>query len=248
MSKLAICLHGLVGNSIGKSCDSESDDKKILDLSYKHWADYIIGPQLNRGWEVDVFVHSWSVGLEQEIKDSFNPKLMTLEDQPEFEIPEYIRGTESRKHAHYCRWYSCKKSVELKSLHEKNNNFIYDSVMCARFDIAWLKKIIFEKHDQSKLWIPRWAKKKPERKLKDFWWFSSSKNIDAFATLFDHLGEYNRPESDCEFNVELGISSHYMMPHHLRKIGLPFGLVLEAANDWRGDCPLVRYKYFKAEE
>ena len=254
MSKLAICLHGLVGNSIGKSCDGDRDDKKVLDISHEHWAQYILNPQLNRDWEVDFFIHTWSTSLEEEIKSLFKPKLIISEDQPKFNIPEHIRGSDSRKHAHYCRWYSCKKSVDLKSSFEKDNNFAYDSVMCARFDIAWQKKIVFEKHDQDKFWVPHWgipASKKPVVKFKDFWWFSSSKNINSFSTLFDHLEEYNRPDSDCGYNKKLGLSSHFMMAYHLKKIGLTFGQTLQAARsgeDHKGDCPLVRYKYFDAQD
>ena len=59
------------------------------------------------------------------------------------------------------------------------------------------------------------------------------------------------PESGLGYNPKLGISSHWLMPFHLKKIGLNFAQTLKAAKsgwDHKGDCPLVRYKYFDAQD
>ena len=255
MYKVAVCLHGLVGNAIGKSQEHNKNSREVLELAYKHWHKHIIRPQTKRDCQVDFFIHTWSEDLEEDIVRLFNPRAIKTQSQPSFDIPDYVKGEESRKHAHYCRWYSNKESVDLKSAHENENGFIYDCVMCARFDIAWQKKIIFKKHDQKQFWVAKWStdkpggkgQKPPTKKCKDFWWFSSSKNINKFAKLYYRLDEYNKPKN-ASINKKLGVSNHFLMSYHAKKLKLNFGLVLESRDNFaNSDFPLIRYHYFDAK-
>ena len=124
----------------------------------------------------------------------------------------------NRKQQCYSQWYSRKKSVELKKEYEIENNFTYDFVMISRFDVCFFTDIPFADLDSDYLYAPENTdplidgkkakynaaliyKKNPERVefktnswkakgLMDFWFLSSSKNMDEFAKLFDHLDSY----------------------------------------------------------
>ncbi len=53
--RVAICLHGLVGNAVGKSYNSYDGAKEVLKLSVKHWFDHVVNVQENT--DVDFFTH-----------------------------------------------------------------------------------------------------------------------------------------------------------------------------------------------
>ena len=75
--RVAICLYGLVGGKDGK--DGSGEDipfKKCYDRYKKHIFD------IN---ETDVFIHSWSQHLEDDIVDLYKPKLYQFQKQKMFE-------------------------------------------------------------------------------------------------------------------------------------------------------------------
>ena len=61
----------------------------------------------------------------------------------------------------YSKWYSTKKSVDLKSEYEKEIDIKYDMVMVTRFDIAWQTDIIFKdlnlNHFYAGIWNRRYT-------------------------------------------------------------------------------------------
>ena len=247
--KVAICLHGLVGNSVGKSYDSYDGAKEVLRLSVKHWFENVVNVQENT--EVDFFTHSWSVGLEEDIVSGFKPKKYLIEPERTFEIPKHVVGTEDRKQAHWHRWYSCQQAVKMKKDYEEKNNFIYDCVMFARYDLAWTKAPKFKEYDQNKFWVSNWYHKNgkvpAKYKCKDFWFFSSSANIDKYANLYDNLNKYTLPGASGQNGV-LGVSSHHLTSYHLNKLKFPVGYTLKATSqqlDTDCDFPVIRYVYFK---
>lgn len=140
MIKSALCLHGFVGSIAGKSGTTIIDAEIVLKLAYKHWKKYIIKHN-----NLDIFIHCWNVELQDLILKLFKPISAKFNNQITFLIPEIIPGLEQRKHSHYSRWYSFYKVNELKCKYEEQNNFKYDYVMNARFDIAWQKPIFFNK-------------------------------------------------------------------------------------------------------
>ena len=248
--KVAICLHGLVGNAIGKSYNSYEGGKEVLKLSIKHWFENVVNVQENT--EVDFFTHSWSVELEEDIVSGFKPKKYLIEPERTFKIPKHVTGTENRKQAHWHRWYSCQQAVKMKKDYEEKNNFIYDCVMFARYDLAWSKAPRFKEYDQNKFWVSNWYNRgimtPASYKCKDFWFFSNSDNIDKFANLYDNLDKYTLPGASGQ-NAKLGVSSHHLTSYHLNKLKFPIGYTLKARkeNDIDCDFPVIRYVYFKSK-
>lgn len=152
--KVAICLHGLVGNASTKS-GYENSDKRVLDIASKNYLENIINPN-----NADVFLHTWDTDLENEVIEAFKPKDFIFEKQKIFNIPKHVRAQgfpnpERRKQNHYSRWYSFKKSVMLKRNWEQKQGFKYDCVLVGRFDTSWEKTVDFSSFDMGKVYTGR---------------------------------------------------------------------------------------------
>lgn len=242
--KYAICLHGLVGNIVGKSGSSDVGAETVLRIAHQHWDRYFMTP-----YNTDIFIHSWNTDLEPELKRFFSPKSMIVEKQKTFEIPDWILGDEKRKQNHYSKWYSNKESVDLMLKYQIENNFTYDFAMIARFDIAWQKPIVLSQLNPSKFYIGGWIRN-PLSKVKDFWFIGSPKNIKRFSTIYDRIEEYNSSKVNAISKAN-GISNHKMAARHLLNLELDLESLLYCAHDSDGDksdYPLVRYYYFDARK
>ncbi len=139
--RIACCIYGTVGGSKGKDgAGGHRDD--ILRLGYKHLKKRII----NKNDSIDFFIHCWDTDMEEKIKQLYRPKSCHFEKQVYFDIPECVQGKElSTPNNIYSRWYSTKKSVQLKKDYESKHGFKYDCVLLSRFDIAWRNDFIFSK-------------------------------------------------------------------------------------------------------
>ena len=174
--RTAICFNGLVGSTHGKSHDLQGDFKKCFEISTPLYKEHIIDKN-----DTDIFVHSWSTILENEIINTYNPKKHLIETQIIFDIPGYVGGDENRTQSHYSRWYSAKKVIDLKNEYEKENNCKYDCVMLARFDLAWQTDLIFEEYDQKYFWVGKWPKK----------WFQGKELSDLDYWKISDGGKYS---------------------------------------------------------
>lgn len=121
------------------------------------------------------------------------------------------------------RWYSTKKVVDLKKKYEIENNVIFDLVMLTRLDMAYFSKFEFDKISKKNLTVPHHNdvpaprnnyktkieknNKTYEKGISDFWFISSSENIDRFSKLYDYFGNYN-------------ISSHISSLQHAKFLNL----------------------------
>jgi hypothetical protein len=121
----------------------------------------------------------------------------------------------------YSRWYSTKKVIELKKKYERENNFKYDLVFLARLDWAFIKPFKFNKKMSNYFVVshhndvpsPRNNYKSKIKKnnktfkngLADYWFISSSKNIDKFSKLYDKIKDYH-------------LSPHISALQHIKKL------------------------------
>lgn len=145
--KIALCLYGVVGGVEGKASYSKSSSDKVFKIGYEHYKKYFLDK-----YNIDVFVHTWSVNYKNNIIKYYNPKKFLFQKQKEFEIPSYVEISQEYKERdsnriqnHYSRWYSTKKVIDLKKQYEEENNFTYNFVLITRFDVAFFKSIKFEK-------------------------------------------------------------------------------------------------------
>ena len=268
--RTAICFNGLVGSTHGKSHDLQGDFKKCFEISSPLYREHIIDKN-----DTDIFVHSWSTILENEIINTYNPKKHLIETQIIFDIPGYVKGDFNRTQSHYSRWYSAKKVIDLKNEYERENNFKYDCVMLARFDLAWQTDLIFEEHNQKNFWTGKWPKKILDgRMLSDVeywkirdtdsnfdtvwwgyphngdgllgsWFFSNSENMNKFSRLYDNLNEYTKVDN-CPNDRSDRISNHRLSLYHLEQINLIDNLKFCEKN-WHDDFGTVRRRYYKTK-
>ncbi len=224
-ARIALCFHGIHGGekNSGKNFSVTDFNKGINNSSanvVKTTTKYF-NKNIFPYNDIDIFFHSWDTSLKEEMVRLYNPKKFIVEKQKKFNIPEYV-GTqplgggydEQRGQAHYSRWYSFKKSNELKQQFEIENNFKYDLVIHSRFDLCWLEKIIFGDYFDPKYFytsgISNHGKEYPDR-----WFISSSDKMDEFANIYDNLNDFCNPKSNNFIPQYAGISSHFIVYSYL---------------------------------
>jgi hypothetical protein len=194
--KVALCLSGLVGGIKGKSQDKVEGSKESFKISSEHTKKHIIDKN-----DVDVFIHSWEVDLQNMIVEAYKPKKFHFEQQIIFDIPPHLPNN-LRAQSHYSRWYGNKQAISLKSQWEKENSFLYDAVMVLRFDSVWYTDVDFSKFDMNNFYLPKlylrtgqqfgWPDMGPE--VIDHFMFSNTTTMNIFFnTMFDKLNDYTRP-------------------------------------------------------
>ena len=258
--KVALCLHGLVGSTKNVSYDrdeSDFDGKKLCTgLASRDWKKYIIDEN-----DVDVFIHSWELDLEDYLVESYQPKKYQMEKQVIFK-PEH-KEDNSRNRACYSRFYGFKKVIELKQKYEKDNNFKYDCVVVSRFDLAWNRSVKFSDYDMSYFYNVELIKDgtwfgyprnthlkgtKERKEIMDWFFFSNSEFMDRFSLLYDYIGHYNKTIYQWK-----GMSPHFLIYAYLEEIGvipdlLKPGLKGASPNstEWLDDdyCNIIRRAYF----
>ena len=221
----ALCLFGKIGGTQGKDGLGERIDYEMCARSYQQ---HVIDVN-----NCDVFMHCWDVDLEVKLTELYQPKDRHFEAQINFG-----KGAEHRLRS---RWYSTKRSVQLKALHETIYGMKYDWVMLGRLDLLFFVDFVFSQLDTGYFYAANWntppliSKRhrvtgqinepdKTNRSLvkegvSDLWFIAPSQKMDTFARLYDHIDE-------------VGCSGHYA----------PWAYMEKYMGDPRR---IVKYKYFR---
>ena len=143
----------------------------------------------------------------------------------------------------WSRWYSTKKVIDLKKEYEFKKNFKYDLVMLTRLDMAFFSKFEFEKIPKNLLTVPNHNdvggprneyktqivknNRTYEKGISDFWFISSSENIDIFSDLYKHFRNYNISSHTSSYehsknsNLELNFYKYRGIDHEaIRRLNL----------------------------
>ena len=176
--KIALCFFGKTGSRGGKTTYNKHDD---IDPQLAHFFYKI---NLLDEYDVDVFIHSWSINKKNELLSLYKPKDHIFEKQ-KFFFPikslflefkkiitlkqklvwlynlffAYNYGTPYKyrfkcAQATYSRFYSAKMSLNLMNSFEKKNNFTYDFVISARLDLCIFRKLNFKNFRGEFLYFP----------------------------------------------------------------------------------------------
>lgn len=199
--KIAICLVGTVGDSKEKY-GSFGNGFTPVDYRIGHYFTMknIVEPNTLLGYEVDFFIHSWSVDFENELVDSYRPKKYVIQKQLNF------NQDTPRKNAIKSRWYSTRECVSLKRSYEVDNNFVYDYVMLHRFDRSFKVPLLFDQYKKDLFYASHTeycenseCSCKSLERFHDTWFFSNSENMDRFSTLYDtlHSRDVASPHEQC---------------------------------------------------
>jgi len=265
--RIALCFAGIVGGAKGKGGKGPSD--KVLQIGHEHYKRHILDKN-----DVDVFVHTWSVDNVPDIETLYKPTWMVFEPQIMFDKNP---KRNFRKNNHFSRWYSTKRSIELKREYELENNFTYDCVMTTRFDIAFNIDVLFHEFDMNNFYVTYWDKlfdqhnnhvsnkdmyrvdtsqfkhvpigwPHDDNGLLDLWFFSNSKTMDQFGTLFDKMKDYLKP-GGCPNDKSGWISNHQLALYHLKQMKAEDRILFTmhyGVNELE-DYSLIRRKYFNSD-
>jgi len=213
--------------------------------------------------DVDIFIFSWQVDKEEEFKKYLNPKKIKLIPQIDFEIPEHLKGkNDKRVIAHYSRWYGVKEVMKLKREYEEENNFKYDLVVNARFDLCYNRPFDFSSLPTTEFHIPihpdrvnyGWPTSTSE--ILDHIFVSNSDIMNEYSNLFDKLDEYTLPGECRQWNI---ISNHFLMVWHLWKLNLLYLDVVKKSfstytesevgnQEGTTDYDIIRYRNLSVED
>jgi hypothetical protein len=222
--KIALCLHGVVGNLYTNKDDRVWKEDVDYRLGLEHYRRRLFS--VNDA-DIDVFIHSWSTAYEQEIRRDYQPKSCLFEEQIDFGKANVVR------HFNRSRWYSTKATVALKRAYEREHGFEYDWVVLSRFDLALFKDLVLSKYDPEFFypghheWKADTIFVKEEPMFCDFFYYATSRKIDAFSTLYDDLDR---------IEVE---NAHWQSLIHAKRLGFSLRSDFRKADEFE----LIRYVY-----
>lgn len=245
--KIALVLHGKIGGTAGKHLANEVSSNEVLELAYKHNKEHIIDP-----YKADVFLHSWSIELKDEILSLYQPKRELIQSQIDFSIPDYVRADRVRAFAHFSRWYSFRESLRYSTSMSSiaPDYFGCSHVIVQRFDLCWNITPDFEKMDPKYFWVGN-STLDTNREWSDRWFCTNPADMLKFATLFDCIPLYMKNENELPSSKQYsGISSHQLVKHHAKKLDLKekfkynFGGYKQQPNDYNE----IRRQYFNDDK
>jgi hypothetical protein len=149
--------------------------------------------------DYDIFCHTWSDDPDMHklhfIENDNNTKDILIENRKTFlekEIFEKNKRNEVNVQGMLRQLYCLKKCNELKTLYEKQNNFLYDIVIRIRPDSYIINNTILEKNAET------WDMENyvyttdhdDHHGYNDRFYFSNSENMDFLSNRLDLLDEY----------------------------------------------------------
>lgn len=254
--KIALCLYGKVGFKTGKADRRDVESIEILKASFEKYQSNLIAP-----YGVDVYIHSWSTSLKDNILDLYKPQNFVIETQKNFEINHSFERSFL-----YSRFYSAYSVTELIDKNKK-----YDLIIMSRFDLEW-NITDLSLFNPQKFNVAHycgygdsigaddflWGKWRSEKKrpfwsaselhhfhydvedygIFDHWFASSQEDMLTFGKLYLHLDEIR---SKAKKNKHGVMNPHLMILFYLKKTGL-----FEKINFTSHylDTPLIRRSVF----
>ena len=195
--RVAVCLHGLARGSAVEAGGAYAEKFAYLRSKLE-------------GYDVDYFIHSWDVDIQEELTLIFDPKLTVFEPQVNFH-DEMVSLIDPGRYANNNNGdlfktlsfaYSRMRSVELKRDYEKQNDFRYDCVLISRFDVGHhnnglnkTSKLKFTpEKDMDKIYQAFWDQ--TNAGASDHWFYGSSELMDKVGSFYNHIIDYLQPWSD----------------------------------------------------
>lgn len=228
--KVAIGFFGVLGGA-GKG-SSDGKQKEILQIAVDHYRKNIFEPNEKDDTRVDTFCHSWSKPFEDQIARVINPSDLWVEEQEVFDVPSWVGPFPERNQAHYSRWRSTQKVMQLVEKAEETSHTPYDIVMLTRYDIAFQKPFVFSEYEPGCFWIQPWCRPYKNGKLvsnKDFYRVKDQLGeivIKHEGWPFDEIGETRNALLDFFF---------FSSSRNMKKFGALYGHLNEYLKP--GNCP-----------
>jgi len=135
-----------------------------------------------------------------------------------------IQNREKEALRAYSRWYSSQQTIRLKEQYEEQQGFKYDAVIVLRLDVGFYSTLNMYEYDLTKFYASHWndyptaqndfqmnlVNHNKAKGFLDFWFFSSSQNMDRFGELFDVIKNYHinphrssyQHSQKCKFDID----------------------------------------------
>lgn len=270
MSRVAICLFGMVGGRSLKAGDGQVEDILDPSIAYELMEKNIV----QENDEVDYFIHSWSMECKQKLEELYRPKISIIEPQVDFSqtklsvfraiswrdklklLFSLVRNRKSFKSQidywewyafrTHSRWYSTKQVVELKKTYEEKHDFVYDVVLLTRLDVGFFTPIRFSEYDMNFFY----ASNRNQAPTKENGYKSDRGNHDEGNSFLD-LWYFSSSSNIDRFAVLYDVMNRYALsPHksswqHVCKV-IGKSKVRYTLYRWF-DHEIIRRKLFKSE-
>ena len=221
--KVALCLAGYIGfakrfNVQSKLSKNESEPLP-LDIGYES-----IKKHFMKDYDVDTYVHSWSVDREKDILDLYKPKKYIIEKQ---------RGEDDGiLDNRYSQWYSRSKSLSLAF----ESGIEYDWLMVTRFDLIFNTPFLLENLNNKNVYL---AGDRRPTEVNDVYFLSGIKNMKHISNFYSKLPESGYAINSTRGNLKGGI--HWATGVYIRQdLGLGSGSIQYIGSDTNGTIKFVR--------
>jgi hypothetical protein len=198
--KMAVVFHGIIGgldgrNGIGAPVNI-SDCAKTIKYN-------ILSKNDN-----DVFIHSWSVDHETEIKELYNPIKSLFQPQEYFGfsgIEASDAPEDGQSFRAISRYISLHRAMELKRDYELEQGFIYKWVLALRFDLVFFTPLDVSSADPQFMFVcsePHWI---ASNLMHDIVFLSNSNNMNVYSNFGPELlaRAYNPRDAHTSTNLKL---------------------------------------------
>lgn len=206
--KIALCLHGLL--------DSTTDNTSKGTDGYHHIYNNILKHN-----DVDIYIHSWEVGKEDQIKNMYGNWIVDIQVEQQIDFKPHIQANQI---SNYCphrptyefwktfsHFYSIAQCFKLVPDNKK-----YDIVIKSRFDLGRINRNTSGPHnpqnpyavqcinfdptlDMSYLYMAKYQDHYYEREgPPDMWFYSNQENMSNFKNLFNIIERDVRVGSEFE--------------------------------------------------
>jgi len=108
------------------------------------------------------------------------------------------KGKQYFINAVHSMWTSIYESNRLKTLYEKENNFVYDVVIRCRFDEILCSAINFQSYDMNSIHVSHCCDTPDYPYTRDWFAFSSSDNMNEYCNVINNMKSINDRIPDTE--------------------------------------------------
>lgn len=191
--KIALIFHGKIGGMTGHNGLGQLIDYEVCAKTIKH--------NIMSHYDCDVFMHSWDVQYEEQLKKIYNPKYSLFQEQEYFGFtPEQLSqprrdpiqdaGSLHQAFRTISRFTSLQRAMNLKKRYEEENDFLYKWVIIMRYDLIIFHKLDLSNKDENLIYSdydPNW------KWFQGIIFMGNSKLMDEFGDTINeiNIGKYN---------------------------------------------------------
>ena len=188
--RAALCIRGAVSKKTSRytykdSLYTNKNDYIKYTSVYKSIKKHII--DVNNDYETDVFIHSWSTDIKEDLITLYNPKQHLFEDNHIYSSEIESKCDVPSDYGGISQALSIKKVLELKERSEAQSGLDYDIIILFRPDVLIWNDMIFSSYDLSYFYTDGM-----DNNNGDIHFVMSSESSRQFKQLYESLDYGNK--------------------------------------------------------